>query len=250
MLVDGLVPGEGIALIHADPRTFKSWIVEDICLSLASETKALTTLDTHGPVTTLYVSNEDSPRLTADRFMKLARGRGLTVLPDQLLVAVHAGTWLDDEPWQARVIELARREHVKLVALDPLRSLSGAVDKGPSDLQPFARFLRLLMQSAGCAVLLSHHDTKPINGQPDTRKRAYRASGGGLFSIADSPIHAERLGDEPAVLLHPNNWKFSETPTALEVRLIVTDDTAALVATSTAGTDAGTRLLNRKSSTT
>jgi hypothetical protein len=28
-----------------------------------------------------------------------------------------------------------------------------------------------------------------------TRKRAYRASGGGLFSIADAPTHGERVGD-------------------------------------------------------
>jgi hypothetical protein len=102
------------------------------------------------------------------------------------------------------------------------------------------------MQAADCAVLLVHHDTKPLPGQPDTRKRAYRASGGGLFSIADSPVHAERVGDEPVVLLYPNNWKFSETPGPLEVRLTVTDDTAVLVAVPTDETSAADRALHTK----
>lgn len=241
MLVDGLVPGEGITLFHADPRTLKTWIAEDVAIALASGMPTLTTLDTSGPVTVLYLSNEDGKRQTADRLRKLARGRGLPGIPDGLLLAIHAGAWLDEESWQAKVITLAKREHVRVVILDPLRSLTAAVDKGPSDLQPFTRFLRLLIQASGCALILVHHDTKPIVGQPDTRKRAYRASGGAVFSIADSPIHAERVGDEPVVVLYPNNWKFSETPGPLEVRLTVTDDAATLTAKPTDSTSAADR---------
>jgi hypothetical protein len=90
-------------------------------------------------------------------------------------------------------------------------------------------------------VLAIHHDVKPQPGHDDTRKRAYRASGGGLFSIADAPIHVERIGDEPVVLVHPNNWKHSDTPGPLEVRLTVTDDRAELRATRTTAASAGDR---------
>ncbi len=157
---------------------------------------------------------------------------------------MHSGAWLDDESWQERIIDAVHQEHIRAVIFDPARSVTAAVDKGPSNLQPLARFLRRLMRESGCTVILVHHDTKPLVGQTDTRKRAYRASGGGLVSIADSPIHAERLGDDAAVLLHPNLWKFSATPPALEVRLSVADDIAVLVATPAAGADATTRVLH------
>lgn len=247
MLVEGLIPGDGLTLLHADPRTLKTWIAEDIALALTTKTPALGALQTTGPVTVLYVTNEDGPQRTSRRLMALARGRGFTTLPDTLLMAVHAGAWLDDREWQDRVVALVKARGVRLVILDPIRSLTGCADQGPRELQPFTRFLRRLMR-AGCAVLLCHHDTKPQAGVTDTRKRAYRASGGGLFAIADSPIHAERVGDDPVVLLHPNNWKFTETPGPMEVTLRVDGDLATLTAKSTtsataADQDVGNRIL-------
>jgi hypothetical protein len=245
-LVEGVLAGDGFTVWHGDPRTFKTWHAEDVMLSLVAGVPALGGLPTGGPMVVLYVSNEDPARRTADRLVKLARGKGLTGLPEHLLLAVHSGLWLDDEDSQAKLITLVKREGVGLVVLDPLRSVTAGVDQGPRDLQPFARFLRLLMTCSGCAVLGLHHDVKPLAGVNDSRKRAHRASGGGLFSIADAPVHFERVGDDPTVLLHPSGWKHSDTPGPLETRLTVTDDGATLTAVATTSASASDRELHAK----
>jgi hypothetical protein len=84
----------------------------------------------------------------------------------------------------------------RVVILDPLRSLTGCVDQGPRELQPFARYLRRLVDATGVVPVLSHHDTKPLVGQRETRQRPQRVSGGAMFSIADAPIHCERIGED------------------------------------------------------
>jgi hypothetical protein len=79
-------------------------------------------------------------------------------------------------------------------------------------------------------VLLVHHDTKPGAGVRETRHFSHRVSGGGLFSKCDAPIHAQRLDDESVVIVRPNAWKFADSPSPLEVSLVIDDSTAALVA--------------------
>jgi len=243
MLVDGLVPGEGIVLLHGDPRSFKSLVAIDVALSLAAGAPALSALKVGAPRPVLYVSGEDSPRLVAERLARLAASKGLAALPDRLRLSVRQGCWLDDTTWQARLVETVRADAIGLLILDPLRSVTGAVDAGPRELQPFAKFLRLLMQASGCTILLVHHDTKPAANQPETRKRAHRASGGGLFSVSDAPIHAERVGDEDLVQLHPSSWKAQREPAPLEVRLHEDGDSLSLVATTTTSADAADRAI-------
>src|SRR3954447_17636216 len=79
------------------------------------------------------------------------------------------------------------------------------------------------MQETGSVVLVVHHDVKPTAGKPDDRAKPHRASGGGIFSIADAPIHAELIGPGSRVVLTPSHYKFSVPPDPFIVRL-ETDD--------------------------
>src|SRR5439155_25671723 len=109
-----------------------------------------------------------------------------------------------------------------------------------------ARFLRTLIDETGIVPFLSHHDTKPLVGQRETRQRPQRVSGGGLFSIADAPIHCERVGvEDPAVsLVVPTLWKLCETPAALPVRLAWDATGAHLVASRLAAQDVANAALD------
>jgi hypothetical protein len=49
------------------------------------------------------------------------------------------------------------------VIFDPLRSLSGCIDRGPAELQPFALFEHRLINETGCAIWNGHHETKPLS---------------------------------------------------------------------------------------
>jgi len=65
---------------------------------------------------------------------------------------------------------------------------------------------------------LVHHDTKPIVGQHDSRRRPQRASGGGVFSIADNPIAVDHVDDDTRLLV-PTAFKFCEAPEPITVTL-------------------------------
>jgi hypothetical protein len=104
------------------------------------------------------------------------------------------------------------------VVLDPLRSVTETADQGPRELKPFALFLRRFIRETGAVVLIVHHDVKPSANGTDQRRRPQRASGGGIFSIADSPIHVDRV-DETRRMLIPTAYKFAADPPAVTVRL-------------------------------
>ena len=80
------------------------------------------------------------------------------------------------------------------------------------------------MRETGSIWILGHHDVKPLAGKPDDRPKPQRASGGGIFSIADSPIHVERLGTIGSrAIFTPSFYKGSATPDPVIVEL-TTDD--------------------------
>jgi hypothetical protein len=239
MLIDGLLPGDGLTLTHADPRSLKTWLHLAAGLGLTSGRAVAGYCPVREAVPVGYVTNEDSVRRVGDRLAMLLRGHGLTAIPDGFHFAVHAGVWLDDLQWQARLVDTVRARGLRVLLLDPLRSLSACVDQGPRELQPFAIWLRRFQDDTGCAVWLNHHNVKPMAGQKDERRRPHRASGGGLFSIADAPIMLEKIGDTNRAILTACGWKFGEDPPALELRLTVEGDEARLDASPAETAEAG-----------
>ena len=244
-LVSGFVPGDGITLLHGHPRTLKSWMVLTLALCRTANQPAFGGLAVR-PGPTLLITNEDSQARVAQRLDWLRAGFGLPALPADLWLIVGKGIWLDDPDAQDRLVGLVKNFTVDLVILDPLRSVTGCVDQGPRDLQPFQTYLRLLMRETGCAVLACHHDAKPAPGIRDDRKHPHRASGGGLYSIADAPIHVERIGDTNTVIATPCGWKFSDDPSPLEITLTVGDGAAMLTAKASTSGDAETVVLHDK----
>jgi hypothetical protein len=234
MLVEDLVPADGITLIHAQPRVLKTWTALDIAVGVASGTAVFHWLATGEGAPVAYITEEDPRRRIAERLDALWRGRNLAQPPSRLYVAAQTGLSLDDPEWQERVIAFTRRAAIRLLIIDPARSVTACVDQGPRELRPFVRFLRELQAETGTGVLICHHDTKPVVGRPDDRSRPQRASGGGLFSACESPIHAELVSECPATtLLVPTAWKHTEAPAPLKVTLTVGEGGARLVAEPT-----------------
>ena len=183
LLGDLIALGE-IAMLHGQPRDGKTWVSLEIAIAAALAVPAfdLPRLTPSRPCVVLIVSNEDAEHRYADRARMLLAGRGVFSAPDTIHFIVGLGCNLDDPSWQARLITEAKRLGAELIILDPLRSLTSAVDQGPSELQPLASYLRRLVRETGAALLAVHHDTKPPAGIADTRRRAQRASGGAIFS--------------------------------------------------------------------
>jgi hypothetical protein len=228
VLGDLLALGE-IAMFHGQPRDGKTWASLEVAIAVALGDKAFGLARLTAPAVrgVLIVSNEDGERAVVGRLQLLLAGRGVWAAPSNFHLIVGQGCDLDTQVWRRRLIHEVRRLGVGLVILDPIRSLTGCVDQGPHELQPFALYLRTLLRETGVSVLLVHHDAKPAAGVTDNRRRAQRASGGAIFSIVDAPMHVERI-DEHRSLLAPDGFKFCADPESFVFERVRAADGQAL----------------------
>lgn len=213
MLIPELIPEDSISLWHGQPRSGKTMAMLEALLAMATATPAfgLTRLAVPEPVSVGYITEEDSERRIRERLAWLLAGRGLEAPPPSFYLSARRGVDIDDEDWQGSIILTVRQRKILFLAMDPLRGLTANADQGPAELKSVAKFLRKVQRETGCAIGLLHHDTKPQAGKPDDRARAQRASGGGLFSISDAPVHFESI-HEGRYIAVPNSFKFSDDP--------------------------------------
>jgi hypothetical protein len=210
-LVASLVPADGVTLLHGQPRSGKTLAALELALAMATGTPAFGMARFHveRPVKVCYLTEEDSPGRVSERLRALVAGRKVTAVPP-MFVAVRQGVSLDEERWQRDLTMAVERAKIEFVWLDPLRSMTSCVDQGPAELQPFTQFLRRLQRRTGVAIGLVHHDTKLRSKTRDFLPSPHQASGGGLFSIADAPIHCVR--NREAYRVEPSLYKFSDDP--------------------------------------
>lgn len=235
-LLPGLIARNETTLIHGAPRSMKTWATLEIGIALATGTPAFGILAPPAEARVLYVTNEDGAGKVSDRLRGLLAGRGFSEIPEGLRLVVGKGVWLDDDEWRRRLLDEVRQFEIDLVILDPLRSLTAAVDQGPREVQPFGNYLRRLIGETGCGVLCAHHDTKPQAGVSETRRRAQRASGGGLFGYMDAPINATVAGDGTTLLV-PDGFKHADDSPPILFTLQTVDGGYRLVAETTTGKD-------------
>ena len=240
LLGDLIARGE-IAMLHGQPRDGKTWVSLEFAVAvvLGSSAFGLASLVASRAGAVLIIGNEDAESAYVDRLGQMCRGRGVdpATLAD-LHFMVRMGVSVDEAAWQVRIIAEAKRVGAVLIIIDPLRSVTARTDQGPAEFQPVALYLRRLLSETGAAIVVVHHDQKPQPGVVDTRKRAQRASGGGIFSNVDAPIQVVNGGDG-RTLLTPDGFKHAPDPAPLvivrqhegdAVRLVAETTTAATVA--------------------
>jgi hypothetical protein len=217
-LIRGLLAAVGRTLIAGDPRTMKSLATREIAVALAAGRApfGLGRLEVAEALPVVYLTEEDSAAAVLehlDVFSDGAATRG--ELP--IYLSACRGITLDDPRVQDRIIRETALVGAAVVVIEPARSLTSCVDQGPRELQPFASFLRRFDRETQAAVVLGHHNVKPVVGH-DSRKGAHRISGGGLFSVCEAPISFARL-DHDRVLVTPTSWKHFATPAPFVIRL-------------------------------
>lgn len=197
-LLRDLLPEHGITLFHGRPRSFKSLAALDCAVSLALGVPALGRFEA-GTVArdVLYLSGEDDWGLIRYRLRLLAAGHEVThEALARLRVLAYPGLPLEtDARARADVLGVVRGVSAAAVVLDSVRSLFPGADGGPRDGAPLVAFVRALQQRTPArAVMLVHHDARPVTGAP-ARVGGERASGGVTFAMSDCPLGFVLTGD-------------------------------------------------------
>ena len=166
------------------PKSYKSLVMFDMAVSLASETPFLGSFAVNpravGP--TLVVQQENSLPIVRDRLLKISHSRGLQIgkseVEDKNTIVFQAPpsipilfyndfgfdmTMPDD---QEAIETVIRQEGVKTVMFDPLYLMIGGADENSArEMRPILQWLLRIRNLYNCAVVVLHHWGKGTPGR-------------------------------------------------------------------------------------
>lgn len=155
-IVDGLIP-MGLGLLVAKPKIGKSWMILDLCLSVAAGEPFLGyQTNQHG---TLYLALEDGLVSAKDRILKVTNGKPV---PPAARINFEASR-LDEGLLDELGALLDENPDIKLICIDTLsmvKPMERAYDNAYSADYRFMGQLKKFADDRGICIILVHHTSK------------------------------------------------------------------------------------------
>ena len=207
-IIDGFLRlGETMNLI-APPKTGKSWLVNDLAVSVAMGTDWLGFTCTAGKV--LIIDNELHKETTADRVPRTIEARGFDIkkVGERLFIENQRGHLKSIDQLDERKAEF-REAGYKLIIIDAFyRALPVDTDENSnSSMTQVYNKLDRFAEDVGCAVVLVHHTSK---GNQAYKSTTDSGSGAGAISrAADTHVILRKHRKENAAVLDSvvRSWK-------------------------------------------
>jgi len=176
--VEGFWTRKSHGIIAGEPKSFKSTLVLDMAVSVASGKNFLgefPVVDT-GPV--LIVQNENAPWIMKDRLIKIRSNRGLigeiskvgglyeVKFPVQLpLYYINQQGFNFNEPYHRKLLDKVMSSvNPRMVIFDPLYLMFDGDVNQSKDLNPILSWLLNLKDKHSCSLVLIHHWKKGTAG--------------------------------------------------------------------------------------
>jgi len=201
-LIEGLLgPGE-VAVLGAEPKLGKTWLILQAAIAAASGTP----LAAHWPVPkrvrTLLVVEEGRPGDLKDRLTQLLPVAGGTAALD-LFVLPFQGFRLDSIDDVTEILRQIESFEMGLVVLDPLYRMHRQDENDAVAMRPVITGLRTIADT-GAAVLLVHHLRKPArDGRSGGGASGAELRGtGALHAAYDTGILLAAKPDSQHLLVH------------------------------------------------
>ncbi len=161
MLVEDLITDQALTAAVGKWKTTKSYGMLDICISVATGLPAFGRFAIPEPGPVVFVNEESGRRALWRRLDALCRGRAIKpeLLRGRLFLAPNAGVKLDDDGWQARLVDLGTVFRPRLIVFDPLARMKapGRDESAQNEMASLIEFLRTLRDETGAGVLFVHH---------------------------------------------------------------------------------------------
>jgi hypothetical protein len=197
-LVDGLIMRGGLAVIAAEPKSCKTWFATELAVAVASGGDAFGARRVEQG-TVAYFYAEDLADQVRNRVSALAAGRGVDAKSITRLFVCPRGEFLDvsrheDLAW---VVASARKlGKVDLLLLDPLRDISSAAEDKSDDMSRVMRGLRLVADTLGCTVAITHHNAKWSADRAGRVHGAKMRGSNAIHGATDSGVFLSRSGHD------------------------------------------------------
>ena len=179
-LVRNMIPIVGKTIIYGHGGTFKTSILFDLAIGVASGGALLRQfpIEAFGPV--FIVSTESSKYTNKDRLLSYIRAResaspelamrgGRAPVPNRKEIKIHFchqaydfDDAIDQEEFLAELEDIKAEEgrYPALILLDPLDSFVGGDENSARETKPFRRFTDGIAEEYETSVVVIHHSTK------------------------------------------------------------------------------------------
>lgn len=166
-VVENLIPEGGLTILASPPGSYKSYISQDLALSVAGGALFLAQFHVmEGNV--LYIDEENGQVLLAKRFDQLKQGNGIKTWPKNIYLTIFQGIKLDVDEGKTILLRLVEEYHPVLVILDSMvRLMEGEEDKA-RDVRVVFDNLKNVMKEQKAAFVILHHlrkDSKKHGGE-------------------------------------------------------------------------------------
>lgn len=201
--VPGLLPDNATVLVVAPTQNFKSFLMLDLCLGIATGT------ETFGfkpePAVVLYAALEGRNAIKHLRVPAWQFAKGVDdVVIENFIVGEAPKVGHDGQMAEFHACIEAMPVKPKVIVIDTLgKSMIGMDESSTKDAGTFIGFCDWLKDSFGCTVIAIHHPSKA--GKAARGSSAFEAG-------FDTTIYVEASGNSLAVKLWVNGHKDADTP--------------------------------------
>lgn len=185
-LVQDWLPDKSVTFLVSPPESYKTWILLDLAVSVASGVPFLGRYEVNNTGPTLIIQQEDSHSGLTDRLALIAEQKlgayaklegdswQIPAMPD-IPVYVHPSRMLrfDNEKVIKELEEQIKTLRPKVIMIDPLYSTTSAVDNYMADLASKMMVLKTWRDKYGCSFLISHHSKKMLDPDSTAREDAW-----------------------------------------------------------------------------
>jgi len=216
--VDGLIAKGDRVLVYGEPGSFKSWLLLDMAIAIASGTPWLGQFTVPVAKKVLYVDEEMNRRTVIRRIRRLGMGAGDGLQEIPLCILSHYGLRAEDGQSITTFLHELQESGFEpdVIILETMRQALEGSELDAQDVRAFWKYFDPLQQ-AHKTLIVSHHMRKPsANGVNDSR---YRASGSTyILGGSDSAYAVTRL-DKNTVAIECVRSRDVEEPGMFRVRV-------------------------------
>lgn len=231
-LIEGWWQKDSHGIVAGEPKTYKSTLVADIAVSVASGKPLFGRFPVHNPGPVILIQEENSPFLMQDRFRKVANHKGLLkgkvkvlskgkvkvkfppILPIDFLN--NQGFNFTEEESRELLEERIKAVKPVLVIFDPLYLMLGNTDENSSkDLRPLLNWLIHLRYKYKTAIMVVHHWNK--NGA-STRGGQRMLGSVTLHGWVESAIYSMIKNEEEHEVIIDREFRSFPKPKNIEIR--------------------------------
>ncbi|MCX6766833.1 MAG: AAA family ATPase [Candidatus Moranbacteria bacterium] len=152
-VIENLVPYQGITIISGAPASYKTWLILQMAIDIASGGSLLGQFKCE-PLKVMIIDEENHLRLVQERLRLLGADAKLPIC-----FLSQKGFLVSKKNMLEKVIEICKQDEIDVIFIDSLVRVNNAEENDASQMSEVFRQIKHFCQN-GITVILTHHERK------------------------------------------------------------------------------------------